>query len=285
MSTTNQDIQNQQEATWNKFSGGWKKWDNENNTFTGIVSKTLVNAITFKPTDHVLDIASGTGEPGIFIAANRVPRGRVELTDIAEQMLNVAKGFADEKGVNNIGIYKCSVDALPFAANTFDAVTGRFGFMFFPDMAAAITELKRVMKPGAMLSTAVWAAPDKNIFASLPMSVINRHVDVPAPPPGSPGMFRCAKPGLLASMFEEQGFTGITETEVQFAFISDSIDTYWKFTTELAAPVVAVMAKADEAAKQKIKDNVFAACRQYMQNGKFKIPAAALVITAKKAME
>jgi len=279
---TNQDIKNQQEATWNKFSGGWKKWDNQNNTFTGIVSKTLVNAIPFKPTDHVLDIASGTGEPGISIAANKVPQGRVELTDISEHMLNVAKGFAEERGITNIGIHQCPVDALPFADNTFDAVTGRFGFMFFPDMAAAITELKRVMKPDAMLSTAVWASPDKNPFGALPMSIINKHVEMPVPPPGAPGMFRCAKPGMLAGLFKEQGFTDVIETEVLFAFSTDTIDTYWKFTTELAAPVVAGMAKAGDAAKAKIKEEVFAACEQYMHDGKFKIPAAALVITARK---
>ena len=280
---TNQDIKNQQESTWNKFSSGWKKWDNQNNTFTGIISKTLVNAVPFKSTDHVLDIASGTGEPGISIAANKVPQGRVELTDISQAMLDVAGTFAADRNVTNIGMHRCSVDELPFANDTFDAVTCRFGFMFFPDIAAAIQELKRVMKPGAMLSTAVWSTPAKNIFASLPNSIINRNVEMPAPQPGSPGMFRCAAPGYLTGLFEEQGFTDVTEQEVLFSMNTDSIDTYWKFTTELAAPVVAAMAKADEATKAKIKEEVFAACEQYMQDGKFSIPAAALVITARKS--
>lgn len=282
MSATQQDIKSQQEATWNKLSGGWKKWDNKHSSFTGVVSKALVNAINFKLTDYVLDIGSGTGEPGISIAQNKVPQGKVELTDIAMHMLEVAKGFATEKGVNNIGIHQCAADSLPFADNTFDAVTGRFAFMFFPDIPATMQEIKRVMKPGARLSTAVWAEASKNVFATLPLSVISQHAAMPAPAPGAPGIFRCGMPGYLEGLFGEQGFTNVTEEEISFAFTSEDIDTYWHFITELLAPVVAALALADDDAKARIKQQVYDACGQYMQDGQLSLPASAFIITAEK---
>ena len=68
--------------------------------------------------------------------------------------------------------------------------------MFFPDMQLAANEMFRVLKPGGRIATAVWSGPEENNWITTIMSVIGRHIQLPAPAPGAPGMFRCATPGL-----------------------------------------------------------------------------------------
>ena len=68
------EIREQQKATWNKFSPGWKKWDEFTMNFLKPMGDKIIEALQIKADDHVLDIACGTGEPGLTIAT-LAPKG------------------------------------------------------------------------------------------------------------------------------------------------------------------------------------------------------------------
>ncbi|MEA2522393.1 MAG: hypothetical protein QOI81_2039, partial [Actinomycetota bacterium] len=70
------------------------------------------------------------------------------LTDLAAEMLDVAARRARAQGVTNVETQVCGADDLPFNDGTFDGVSVRFGYMFFPDVAKATAEFARVPKPG-----------------------------------------------------------------------------------------------------------------------------------------
>jgi len=165
METALAQVRDQQQATWNKFSAGWKKWDDLVLSWIAPVAEALLDSARLTPSSHVLDVASGTGEPGLSAAA-RVPRGKVTITDLAEKMLRVAEENALRRGLTNVETRQCDAGALPFGDATFDAVTARFGFMFFPDVLGAARELARVARPGARVTAAVWGAPEKNPWAT-----------------------------------------------------------------------------------------------------------------------
>ena len=154
-------IRDQQQATWDKFSAGWKRWDTLVLNWLAPVGTELLNGAQLRVNSYVLDIASGTGEPALSAAA-KCPEGKVMMTDLAEQMLAIAKENAARRGLRNVEARQCDAGALPFADNTFDAVTARFGFMFFPDVLSSARECARVAKAGARVCAAVWNMPDKN---------------------------------------------------------------------------------------------------------------------------
>jgi ubiquinone/menaquinone biosynthesis C-methylase UbiE len=271
------DIRNQQRDTWDRFSSGWQKWDALVLGWLAPFGEAMLARANLHDRAQVLDVAAGTGEPGLTAAAI-VPQGRVTVTDLSERMLAVAAQNAARRGLSNFETRACDAGALPFPDAHFDSVLCRFGFMFFPDIALAAREFARVAKPGARICAAVWSGPDKNPWATTIMSTIARHVDIPPPPPGSPGLFRCAPPGLMRKAFEEAGLTEISEEEVLSVMTHKSPENYWDFMLDIAAPVVAGLAKADTATQANIRAEVLALARQSIEDGQVRLRSTAIVI-------
>ncbi|MEO6348889.1 MAG: class I SAM-dependent methyltransferase [Aquaticitalea sp.] len=276
-----EDIREQQKATWNKFSRGWKKWDDLTMDFLKPNGDKIIQMLKLKETDMVLDIASGTGEPGLTIAS-LVKHGKVTLTDLSEDMLEIAREKASKRGIKNIETRVCDVCELPFPDSTFDVVSCRFGFMFFPDMLLAAKEMVRVLKPGGRIATSVWNIPEKNFWVTAVGSIINRNMQLPAPPPDAPGMFRCAKSGLIVDIFKQAGLKKTSETEVHGKLNSGTKEAYWNMMTEVAAPFAAALSKADDHMKSKIESEVFDLVDQKFPDGNVLIDSSALVIYGEK---
>ena len=277
MSSHLDQIRDQQRDTWDRFSAGWKKWDGMVLAWLAPFGEAMIRQARLREDSNVLDIAAGTGEPGLTAAA-LVPRGHVTLTDLAEHMLAVATENAARRGLGNVETRVCDASALPFADASFDAVLCRFGFMFFPDVAAATREFARVAKPGARICAAVWGEPPKNPWATTIMGTIARHVTMPAPPPGSPGLFRCAAAGFMRAVFAESGLRDISEEEVSADMDHDTPERYWEFMNDIAAPVVAGLAKADERTRERIRIEVLDLARQSTRNGAVRMRSTATVI-------
>ena len=271
----------QQRQTWDKFSSGWKKWDELVLNWLAPVGQELIRSAELRETSNVLDVAAGTGEPGLT-AAGRVPKGAVTVTDLSDRMLEVAAENAARRGIRNFQTRQCDAGALPFPDNSFDAVLCRFGFMFFPDVDVSVKEFVRVAKPGARVCTAVWDVPDKNPWATTIINTISKYVEMPTPPPGSPGLFRCAAPGYMETAFRKGGLKDITVKTVAGEITFKTAEEYWRFMTEIAAPVVASLTKADEPTRKKIEATVLDLARKTSPDGKPRLPWSASVISGRK---
>lgn len=275
------EIREQQKETWNKFSPGWKKWDDITMDWLKPMGDEIIRLLQPKSDDIVLDVAAGTGEPGLTIAS-MMNGGKVIITDLAEDMLDIARENAKRRGIKNIETRACDVCELPFADNTFDAISCRFGFMFFPDMHLAAKEMVRVLKPGGRIATSVWNVPEKNFWVTVTMGAIGRNVELAAPPQGAPGIFRCAKDGFISDLFLEAGLKSISQKEIVGKLNCKTADVYWNMLTEVAAPVVAGLSKADDVMKAKIKGEVYQALNQKYPDGNIAIDSSALVIYGEK---
>jgi ubiquinone/menaquinone biosynthesis C-methylase UbiE len=274
-------IREQQKATWNKFSPGWKKWDSFNMAFLQPMGNAIIDYLQIKSGDHILDIATGTGEPGLTIAT-LASSGKVTGTDLSEDMLSNAAANAVARGIKNYETIVADVCELPFADNSFDAISCRMGFMFFPDMELAAREMFRVLKPGGRMATSVWGTADQNFWIRTILDVLNKNMDMPKPPPGAPGMFRCGKPGLMTEILAQAGFKNISQQELTGQIEYGSVDKYWQNMMEVAAPVVGAMSRADESTRATIKKEVYEALAPKAGPGTLALDWAAIVLYGEK---
>lgn len=275
------EIREQQKASWNKFSPGWKKWDKLFMEHLAPMGHEIINQLKLQETDTVLDIAAGTGEPGLTIAGI-TKKGKVIITDLSDDMLVIARENATKRGIKNVEFKACDVSELPFDDNSFDAISCRLGFMFFPDMQLAANEMYRVLKPGGRIATSVWDVPEKNFWITAIMGTINKNMDIPPPPPGSPGMFRCSREGLMKEIFDKAGFKNVNQNELKGKLNCKTTDVYWTLMTEIGAPIVAALSKADDAMKTKIKNETYDIVNQKYPDGNVVFESCACVISAVK---
>jgi len=276
-----EEIRDAQRATWAGLSGGWEKWDLVIMDQLGPVGTAMIERLGIAEDQQHLDIASGTGEPGLSIA-RLVPKGRVVLTDLVAEMLDVAARRADTLGVSNIETKVCSADDLPFEDAIFDSVSVRFGYMFFPDAAAATAGFARVLKPGGRICSSVWVKPEDNPWTTILVQAIATEAVLTPPDPDGPNMFRCAAPGHVSAVYEAAGLRDVAEWDVGVELVTSSPAEFWEMMSEHVSLAVAALQQVDEAARQRIRETVIANVSQYERDGKVQVPGVARCIVGTK---
>lgn len=103
-----------------------------------------------QPGQQVLDIAGGTGDLSRAFAKRVGPTGRVVHTDINEAMLREGRNRLLDEGLV-LPTMVCDAEKLPFADNSFDIVSVAFGLRNMTHKDVALSEMRRVLKPGGKL--------------------------------------------------------------------------------------------------------------------------------------
>lgn len=109
---------------------------------------------------RALDVAGGTGDIALGLARQVGPTGRVVLSDINAAMLAHGRDRVIDAGL--VGVVGCTVanaECLPFPDRSFDAVTIAFGLRNVTDKAAALRDMRRVLKPGGQLLVLEFSRP------------------------------------------------------------------------------------------------------------------------------
>jgi SAM-dependent methyltransferase len=277
-----EEIRDGQRATWAGLSVSWEKWDSIIMDQLGPVGAAMIERLGIAEDHHVLDIAAGTGEPGLSIA-RRTPKGRVVLTDLSPEMLDVAARRAESQGITNIETKVCSADDLPFDDATFDGVSVRFGYMFFPDMAKATAELVRVLKPGGRLCSSVWIEPVANPWTTIAMGAIASEVALAPPDADRPNKYRCATPGYVSALYEGAGLRDITEWDVGVELVTESPEQYWEMISDHVSLVAAALQQVDEPARERMRAVAIAKVRSFEEDGQVRVPGLARCIVGTKA--
>ncbi|MGI5127261.1 class I SAM-dependent methyltransferase [Pseudonocardia sp. CA-107938] len=266
-----------QRTAWDALSTGWEKWDAVIMGQLAPVGAALVDSLDIAEDQQHLDVAAGTGEPGLTVA-RRAPKGHVVLTDLAPQMLDVAIRRARAQGITNVETRTCSADDLPFADATFDSVTVRFGYMFFPDLARATAEFVRVLRPGGRLASSVWVRPEANPWTTIAVQAIAKEAPQAPPDPDRPHMYRCAAPGCISALYTAAGLHDVVEWDVPVVLVTRSPAEYWAMISEHVSLAVAALQQLDEPARARVAESVIAEVAAYADGDEVGVPGMARCI-------
>ena len=189
------------------------------------------------------------------------------LTDLVPEMLDIAARRARAQGIANIETRVCSADDLPFEDATFDSVSVRFGYMFFPDVAKATSEFARVLEPGGRLCSSVWVKPEENPWTTIAMQAIATEAVLAPPDPDRPNMFRCAAPGYVSALYEAAGFRDVVEWDVDVELVTRSPAQYWEMISEHVSLAVAALQQVDAPARERIRATAIAKVSAFEKDG------------------
>ncbi|HUB75585.1 MAG TPA: ubiquinone/menaquinone biosynthesis methyltransferase [Solirubrobacteraceae bacterium] len=113
------------------------------------------------PGDRALDVATGTGDLAIALAAAVAPGGEVVGCDFSEAMLERARAKAPQ-----LRFDWADALALPYRDGEFDAATVGFGARNFGDLERGLAELARVVRPGGRVVILEITQPSREPLAS-----------------------------------------------------------------------------------------------------------------------
>ena len=186
----------------------------------------------------------GTRDPGLSDRRDRRRRGRVVAHRPRRRRCSTSpRDDAAAQGIANIETQVCSADALPFADATFDSVSVRFGYMFFPDLDQATAEFTRVLKPGGRLCSSVWVKPEANPWTSIAMQTIATETVVAPPGTNVFGVLHDVQCSLQVT-----GLRDIAEWDVDVALVTRSPERYWEMISEHVSLAVAALQQVDAPA-------------------------------------
>ena len=115
--------------------------------FTNSQTKTL-EALEFRENDWLLDVGCGTGW-AVMQAAQQLPEGKACGVDISPGMISQASEVAED--IPNTEFHVADAEAIPYPDDQFAAVMCTNSFHHYSSPVAALTEMRRVLKPGGRL--------------------------------------------------------------------------------------------------------------------------------------
>jgi ubiquinone/menaquinone biosynthesis C-methylase UbiE len=163
-----------QQPRWQRFAGGVA--ENYNRHLVPAIfapwAEDLVDLAAPRPGERVLDVACG---PGVVarLAARRAGTGQVTGLDINPGMLTVARSLPSELPIS---WQEGDALQLPFPDQAFHLVLCQQGAQFFPDRAAGLNEMRRVLVPGGRIALAVWGPIERSPGFSALAAALEHHV-------------------------------------------------------------------------------------------------------------
>jgi ubiquinone/menaquinone biosynthesis C-methylase UbiE len=216
---------------WQSSSPAWEYWAENLQAMADKFNQPLLEAADIQAGDWVLDLASGAGEPALSVAQRVGESGLVIASDLVPAMLQGVQRRA--AGISHLHPLAADMETLPFAADSLDKITCRFGIMFCPNWVQAVAECQRILKPQGKVAFMLWGALAENtVFHVIrqaaeqvfPDNTAYEHEFLP---------FLFADPAPLLATMQQQGLHCHLQTLEFSPKVPDSVK-FWQAPLEMS---------------------------------------------------
>jgi SAM-dependent methyltransferase len=228
--------------------------------------------------ERVLDAACGTGVVARLAAERVGPAGQVVGFDLNPGMLAVARSLP-VAGMP-VGWVQATAGRLPFPDGSFEAVCCQLGLQFFPDRAAALAEMARVLVAGGRLVVMVWRSIDHSPGFVVLAEALDRHVG-PAAGAVMRAPFGLGDEGTLRGLVAGAGFREVKLDRragvVRFGSARELVVAYGA-----GSPLAGLIGAAGPAARAGLVAEVQAALEEWQGTSGLSFPIEALVVSGRR---
>jgi ubiquinone/menaquinone biosynthesis C-methylase UbiE len=173
-------------------------------------SAKVFPTLKVKPKDKVVDVGCGFGDTAIELAKRVGPEGSVLAIDCCDAFLVHGRTDAKAAGLSNVEFVEGDVQVYPFQPEN-DFCFSRFGTQFFDNPVAGLRNMRRSLKPGALMTMIVWRWIDDNPWLGIPKAVVLDYLPPvkPGVPSCGPGPFSMADPEMVTMQLKAAGYDEI----------------------------------------------------------------------------
>ena len=245
-------------AGYERFMGRWSR----------LLAPELVGFAGVKDGERVLDVGTGTGA----LAAALVHAGpgvQVVGIDPSEGFIAYAKKNGAARAQFEVG----DAQALKFADGSFDSALALLVMNFVPDHRKAITEMRRVTRPGGTVAACVWDYDNG-------MQMLRYFWDEvialdPAMEPKDERHMKLSRHGQLGDLWRSAGLVNVEEAPLTIDQRYSNFQDYWESFLRGAGPGGAYVTSLPEAKRQELEKRMRARLLPKGQDGPFTLTARA----------
>ncbi len=269
---------------WEAAAAAWHRWGPQLETWLGPATELMLDLAGVGPGSRVLDIAAGAGGQTLVAARRAGPEGAVLATDISPAILEFAAEEARRAGLDNVTTSEQDAERLDLEPGSFEAAISRLGFMYLPDLQAALAGVRRVLKPGGRVSGIVFSTPEQTRFSSGPGGIARGRAGLPGPAPGQPGPFSLGGDGALAAAYLAAGFRDPEVRSVEAPLRMASAAECTRFERESFGALHQMLSGLGETEQEAAWAEIQAALREFEGPDGFVAPCRLLVGAARSPL-
>jgi ubiquinone/menaquinone biosynthesis C-methylase UbiE len=256
-------------ATWNEAA---PRYDKLTAALFGPVTEEFMVFAGLRKGWRALEVACGPGIATRAAARRLGEKGSLLATDFAPGMLALASSRPPEKRAAPIEWRALDAHKLELPDASFDAVFCQLGLMLFVRPDDALTEMRRVARPGAPVACLVQGRRTSMMFTALVMDAIVSRAPQLRAPKGAPTLFAFGPDNILEEAFSRAGLTEIVTKRLSGAFRFASADEYWSTMTEGSGRTGAMLRSLSPEIQAKVKADVLRRAPKRKVGGFVEIP-------------
>jgi len=241
-----EDIKRREREFWEANA---EQYDARLGRYSARFSADLIDLMYPQKDEKALDVAGGSGAAGLKLCERIGSRGSVTIVDLSQRMLAIAGERASALKLGNLTTRVMDAEKLDLPDASFDIVSCSFAATAFPDIPAALHQIKRVAKPGGRIGFVVWSRADRfPIFTEHALAILNRnsaplgrwlasaplarekvrHWLATRPGPWGFSPLRFCAPGSLERELARAGFRDLRREMRAFPIEFPSFEEYWE---------------------------------------------------------
>ena len=228
--------------------------------------EAVLAACDLHPGLTLIETAAGTGLVTFPAARALAPEGRVLATDLAGEMVARGEAAAQDLGLSNVTFRRMNSESLDCDDDRFDRALCSLGLMYVPNPSAALSETKRVLKPGGKCAVAVWGERRKCGWAEI-FPIVDARVQSEV----CPLFFGLGAPGALVGDLRAVGFSAVTERRMDTTLTFD--DDQSLLTAMIDGGPVAMAAKRfDDPTRRAVEAEFLESVASFRSGDGYEIP-------------